>query len=264
MQKIFRRLRQKFYKWTERKVQLPIRNDVPTERLGTPYGGWIIPANFLNNNSICYLVGAGEDVSFDLALAARFNCPAHIFDPTPRAKAHVETLIANLKSGKKTACATAPDGFYPDNYPPAVAELLKLHPVGIWNNDETLRFFSPKDEAHVSHSIVNLQQTDHYIEVPVRRLATLMPELNHPHIDLLKIDIEGAEYQVLESLHRDQIFPGALCIEFDESYTNHFDAQYMDRIEGALKKLLDAGYHIVGKEGHCHNYTLIHQSYLPA
>jgi hypothetical protein len=262
MQKIFRLLRQKFYKWTERKMQLPLRNDVPTERLGTPYGGWIIPANLLNNNSVCYLVGAGEDVSFDLALAARFGCPAHIFDPTPRAQAHVELLIANLKSGQKTACATAPDGFYPA-CPPEVADLLLLHPVGIWDKDETLRFFSPKDEAHVSHSIVNLQQTDHYIEVPVRRLAGLMPELGHTRIDLLKIDIEGAEYQVLESLHKDSIFPGALCIEFDESYANHFDAKYMDRIENALQKLLAAGYHIIGKEAHCHNYTLIHQSYLP-
>ena len=36
-------------------------------RLGTRYGGWIIPKNnTLNENSIVYSGGVGEDISFDL------------------------------------------------------------------------------------------------------------------------------------------------------------------------------------------------------
>ena len=40
------------------------------ESLGTNYGGWYIPENILlNNNSIIYSAGVGEDISFDLLLS---------------------------------------------------------------------------------------------------------------------------------------------------------------------------------------------------
>lgn len=256
MRKIIRQVHRKFLKWTERKLNIPIENGVPVERIGTPYGGWIIPAGSIGPDSVCYLVGAGEDVSFDLGLAAQYGCTVDIFDPTPRAVAHVEGLIGNLKNGLRTACATSPGGFYPD-YPPALAERLRLHPVGIWNEDTSLRFFAPQNEAHVSHSLVNLQQSERYIEVPVRRLSGMMAELGHHKIDLLKLDIEGAEYQVIRSLLDEGLNIGALCIEFDESAANHLDTRYLQRIEESLRALLDAGYRVIAKEQGCHNYTLI-------
>ena len=44
-------------------------------RLGTAYGGWLIPADAgITSSSICYSAGAGEDISFDCALAERFHC----------------------------------------------------------------------------------------------------------------------------------------------------------------------------------------------
>jgi hypothetical protein len=37
------------------------------EKLGTNYGGWFIPKDCnLNENSIIYSVGVGEDISFDI------------------------------------------------------------------------------------------------------------------------------------------------------------------------------------------------------
>lgn len=257
MQTILRRIRQKFYKWTERKLNIPIDSSVPTERLGTPYGGWIIPKNILNADSVCYLVGAGEDVSFDLAVAAAFGCPVHIFDPTPRAVAHVELLKQNLAKSIPTPCATSPGGFY-SVYPPHIADLIHMHPIGIWNEDTQLRFFTPANEAYVSHSIVNLQQTENFIEVPVRRLDSMMRELGHQRINLLKIDIEGAEYQVIESIIQTKTAVDILCIEFDESSANHFDGKYLTRIEQALFSLISAGFTVIAKEANCHNYTLLH------
>lgn len=261
MQKMFGQVRRRLLKWTERNLKIPIVTDVPVERIGTPYGGWIIPQNRLNNNSVCYLVGAGEDISFDLGMAARYGCTVHIFDPTPRAIAHSEGLLRGLKQGIPVKCATSPSGFYP-LYPPELADLLQFHPFGIWNDDTVLRFFAPKNAAHVSHSLVNLQQSEQYIEVPVRRLSGLMQELGHNKIDLLKLDIEGAEYQVLQSLLDDDIEVGILCIEYDESAANHLDSKYLQRIESSLQSLLDAGFHVIAKEPNCHNYTLVHQSRL--
>lgn len=258
MRMMFRQARRRFLKWTERKLKIPIEPNVPVERIGTPYGGWIIPENWLQPDSVCYLVGAGEDISFDLGVAAKYGCPVHIFDPTPRAVAHVEGLVQNLKQGLATKCSTSPTGFYPE-YNPEVAGQLHFHAVGIWNEDTTLQFFAPQNESHVSHSLVNLQHSEHYIEVPVRRLSGLMRELGHSRIDLLKLDIEGAEYQVIQSLLEDKIEVGILCIEFDESAANHLDTKYLQRIEDSLKALLTAGFRVIAKESDCHNYTLVHQ-----
>jgi FkbM family methyltransferase len=262
MTALIRLLRSKWLKWTEQPVRLPIRTDIPTERLGSPYGGWIIPCNLLNNNSLCYLIGAGEDISFDLEVAQHYKCKVHIFDPTPRAIEHVECVKENILSGTAAACLTYPSGIYPV-YPAEVAARLDLHPFGIWQEDTTLSFFAPQNEAHVSHSLVNLQGSAQHIEVPVRRLKGVMQALGHTHIDLLKLDIEGAEYQVLESVLADGLMVGALCIEYDETANNHLDRHYMQRIEQSLRALQVAGYHIIAKEAHCHNYTLLHESRLP-
>ena len=255
MQTMFQQVRRRFLKWTERKLNIPVEPLVPVVRMGTPYGGWIVPENWLKPDSVCYLVGAGEDISFDLGVAAQSGCPVHIFDPTPRAVVHFEGLTANLKQGLPTPCSTSPTGFYPE-YAPELAQKLHFHPVGIWNEDTTLRFFAPQNEAHVSHSLVNLQHSDRFIEVPVRRLSGLMQEFGHRKIDLLKLDIEGAEYQAIQSLLEDRIEVDVLCIEFDESAANHLDTKYLQRIEESLKALLNAGFRVIAKEPDCHNYTL--------
>lgn len=47
-------------------IKIKTRDDL--QEIGTKYGGWVIPVNLLNENSICYCVGCGEDISFDLGL----------------------------------------------------------------------------------------------------------------------------------------------------------------------------------------------------
>lgn len=258
MQTIFKNIRRRYLKWTERKLDIPVEPLTGVERIGTPYGGWIIPENRLNADSVCYLAGAGEDISFDLGVAAKYGCSVHIFDPTPRAVAHFEDVMKNMGKGVAASCHTSPSGLYPV-YTPELAENLHFHSVGIWSEDTTLRFFAPQNDAHVSHSIVNLQHSDRFIEVPVRRLSGLMRDFGHTRLDLLKLDIEGAEYEVIRSLLDDKIEVDILCIEFDESAANHLDAKYLQRIEGSLKSLMAAGFRVVAREPDCHNYTLVHQ-----
>ncbi len=69
----------------------------PTTRLGSEYGGWNIPSNFLTSNSVCYLAGAGLDISFDLEVASQFKSEVHIFDPTPRAYEHYLELDKHVQ-----------------------------------------------------------------------------------------------------------------------------------------------------------------------
>lgn len=258
MQHLWRRARAKFLKWTERRIKVPVEPLVPTERLGTPYGGWIIPQNWFDERSICYLVGAGEDISFDLDLVKKYRCEAWIIDPTPRAEAHFQQWYHKAWIGEPMTCATSPTGFYPA-FPADLFEKITYAAIGLWHETTRLRFFSPQNDAHVSHSLVNLQRSEKFIEVLVKRLSELMRDFGHTRLDLLKLDIEGAEYQVIDSILEDGIEIDVLCIEYDETAANHLDSRYQHRIEASLHRLREAGYRIIAKEPDCHNYTLVHQ-----
>ena len=72
-----------------------------------------------------------------------------------------------------------------------------------------------------------------YTIVPVKRLQNFLIEKGYSinDIDVLKLDIEGAEMEVLQSLLDDSIYPKVLCIEFDY-YLKGLD------INGSLTKRL--------------------------
>jgi len=47
-----------------------------------------------------------------------------------------------------------------------------------------------------------------------------MQELGHSHIDILKMDIEGAEYDVIEDIRLSNIRPKQLLVEFHHRFPN--------------------------------------------
>jgi FkbM family methyltransferase len=200
------------------------------EKIGSDYGGWVVPTGLLDAGSVCYCAGCGEDISFDLGLVRRFGCEIFAFDPTPRAVLHVGQQAKGVARYHFTA-------------------------LGLWDGDDVLRFFAPKDPAHVSHSALNLQQTDDYFEARVSRLSSLMRERGHERLDLLKLDIEGAEYRVVDSMLEDELEVGILCVEFDEYY-NPLDSAYAARIRDSVARILDTGYALVHSEGNG-NYTFV-------
>jgi len=161
------------------------------EKIGSEYGGWIVPTGRITADWICYCGGVGEDITFDLGIIERFNCTVFAFDPTPRAIAHVAGYAANEPR-------------------------FNFRPVGLWSADTSLRFFAPRDPAHVSHSAVNLQGTDTWFEAEVRTVPSLMRDLGHDRIDLLKLDIEGAEHTVTRSLLAAGVRPTVFCLEIDQ------------------------------------------------
>jgi FkbM family methyltransferase len=197
----------------------------PIERLGSPYGGWKIPSSFLGPDSVAYCAGAGEDITFDVALIQRFGCEVYAIDPTPRAKAHV--------------ARTAP-----------ADKRFHFLDVGLWDRDEVIRFYAPADPAHVSHSALNLQRTSTFFEAPVKKLSTIMREHRHTKLNLLKLDIEGAEYRVLDSLIADDVHVDVICVEYDEALLP-LDADYLIRIRRSAYALMCHGYSLVAVEPAC-------------
>jgi FkbM family methyltransferase len=231
--------------------------DIKVQKLGSEYGGWYIPDKFLNDRSICYLAGAGTDISFDIAIIEKYGSIVYIFDPTPKAKKHVENLISNTRLNVPTRIGSTENSFY--LLKPADIDKIKFFDVGLWIEKGMIKFYKPRNPDHVSHSILNIQKTAEYIELPVERLRNVMNDLKHDTIDLLKIDIEGAEYKVIQSILEDQITVKVICIEFDE-ISNPVDDQGFQRIRKAILDLKNAGFKI----GHIDdnlNIMLVHRDY---
>ena len=55
-----------------------------TEYLGSIYGGWTICPDLINEKSIIYSFGVGEDITFDTSLMEKYKVNIFAFDPTPK------------------------------------------------------------------------------------------------------------------------------------------------------------------------------------
>jgi len=209
------------------------------EKLGSKYGGWHVPIDFLDVASVCYCVGAGEDISFDIELINRIGCSVYTFDPTPRASQHVKLLKENTSLNHKTFINRDIGEFYQCNA--NTLSQLHFYQFGLWDKQKVMRFYAPQNPSHVSHSLVNLQRTQEYFEAECRTLKDIMSELNHTGLSLLKLDVEGAEYRIIDSMLADDISPSILCLEFDEGHTPQ-DHKYFNRIIEVILKLKKAGY----------------------
>lgn len=188
------------------------------EKLGTNYGGWSIPINAnLNENSVIYSVGVGEDISFDLKLQSKYNCYIFLFDPTKKAINHYKECQNYYTSGKTFKFTGNIQNDYYSNIINANPNFDKFSyiDVGLWNTKSTLKFYKQSNKSHVSQSLIPDMFTTDYDIVQVDSLTNIMHNLNHTYIDLLKLDIEGAEITVLNNMLDEQIYPTYLCIEFD-------------------------------------------------
>ena len=90
---------------------------------------------------------------------------------------------------------------------------------GIADYDGEASFIPPENPEHVSHTLLERTETKNQaITVPVRKLSTIMKNLGHKSVDILKMDIEGAEYAVIDDLRDSSIKPKQLLIEFHHRF----------------------------------------------
>ena len=192
-----------------------VQRKLNSVHLGSSYGGYAVCTDRLDASSIVYSAGIGEDISFDLALIERVGCTVYGFDPTPRSIAwvHAQQL---------------PAGFV-------------LRPFGLADYDGVASFLPPDNAAHVSHTLMARDDDRRErVDLPVRRLTTLMRELGHERIDVLKMDIEGAEYAVIDDLVANNIRPRQLLLEFH----HQLPGIALGRSEAALDSLNHVGYRV--------------------
>jgi FkbM family methyltransferase len=173
--------------------------------LGNDYGGFYVCPEFLSSNSIIYSIGVGEDISFDRKIIERFGCEVYAFDPTP-------------KSIDWVAQQSLPENFH-------------FFPIGIGDKTGSATFFLPRNADHVSGSFVKQENVDdgRTVVVSLQSFADMTETLGHSRVDVLKMDIEGGEYDVLGSILQSAVRPGQIVVEFHDRF-----------FEGGKQKTIDA------------------------
>ena len=120
-----------------------------------------------------------------------------------------------------------------------------FHPWAVTAEDGSLKFYPrlKKDgtKSDVMFTMIPEEETkDDAIEVPAYSLSSISTRLGHDRIDVLKMDIEGAEYEVLEGLLNSQILPKQLLVEFH----HRFVEDGLQRTYDIIDRLRNAGYRI--------------------
>jgi FkbM family methyltransferase len=195
-------------------IYLNRQHRCPKLSLGHGYNAWTVQPHLLNSESIVYSIGVGLDISFDLELINKFHTPVYAYDPTPKSVNWIKN----------------------QELPPK----FHFYELGVADYDGTATFTLPENPGFVSGRIKNETKDTKKIKVEVRRLQTLMNSNHHSYIDLLKMDIEGAEYAVINDIINSDLKIKQLLVEFH----HRFDDIGIALTKDTVRKLNDAGYMI--------------------
>jgi len=189
----------------------------PKSWYGSSYGGFYINPELLKSSAIVYSFGIGKDISFDLACIRKHDCEVFGFDPTPKS-------IQWIKAQK-------------------IHTNFHFHEVGLSAGQSGKAIFYIPESVHgTSGSLLKSDELNIVkpIEVIMKSFEDITVELGHKHIDVLKMDIEGSEYEVLENVLKSQVTIDQILVEFHD---RQFDQQTY-RSTVIVEKMLQAGYGI--------------------
>jgi FkbM family methyltransferase len=123
-------------------------------------------------------------------------------------------------------------------------------PYGLWSEDTTMRFYAPARESDASFSIDNIQGTTDYFEGDCRTVESIMAMCGHTRLDLIKLDIEGAEGPVVDAMLASEIRPTVIAVEFDLP-------EFPWKTRARIRRICDAGYDVASVEDR--NYVFVHR-----
>ena len=219
---IFRSALTKLKMWIYNPDVLVENVEIRPISLGNQYGGKRFFDFHELSDAVIISCGLGEDASFDVEFASRYGAKVIILDPTPRAIRHYEDILDRVSMSAETRGhdlgahdVTAYD------LTKVTSHQLVLEKFALWTRPEILKFFAPKNPKHVSYSITNYQndyQIDsnfEHIEVDAVTLESIILKYDIHQLHLLKLDIEGAEIDVLKDMLEKRIYPTQIAVEFD-------------------------------------------------
>ena len=190
-------------------LELPIRPQVQISKewIGSDYGGFYLHTDSLDRNSIIYSFGIGTDISFDKALIDVYNCSVYGFDPTPKSISWIRNQ-GKIKN-------------------------FNFFEYGIDTKTGNKFFFLPKNEDHVSGSLISHGNVSGVskIEVSMKKFDDIIASLQHNRIDILKMDIEGTEFDILPDILASNIHIDQFAIEFHQRFVKEGKRKVMEMIQ---------------------------------
>jgi FkbM family methyltransferase len=208
------------------------------ERLGTKYGGWWIMSSAIRKNPLLIDCGLGNDISFTTAFLQQFGGRAIGIDPNPAA---IEYCTQHSPPG------------------------MEIRPEAFWTKaGDTLTFHLPRPVSQlpkgadgVSGSLIasHTYAGDSALQVRTTSLDEILQAAHLTECDVLKLDIEGAEYEVLNDLCATGKVRMArqLLIEFHHHCTSHTLQDTLD----AVAKVQSCGFNLCHTEDR--NYIFLRQ-----
>lgn len=185
--------------------------------------GWKVDTICLKNKKslVVYGVGAGEDISWDVGLVDRFNATVLIFDPTTKSLNYTKPILER----------------YARSHPHQLSHTAE----GMSDEKGILTFAMPANPDHVSMRMSDLATEDmtKKVTLPVNTLRNWMAQNQHEYLDILKIDIEGSEYAVLEALIAADDLPFTqLLVEYHDRFLDDKSRRHSQ----LLRSLKEAGF----------------------
>lgn len=200
------------------------------ERLGSKYGGWWLYAPAVGKDPLLIDCGLGRDISFPIAFLERFGGRVVGIDPNPDA---LEYCRRHCPRG------------------------MEVQPAAFWTQaGESVTFYLPRPAAAlpkgadgVSGSLLasHPYASERSVTVSTTSLAEVLARAGREECDALKLDIEGAEYEVLAALCKSGEIRRAVqvLVEFHHGHVERSAQETRD----AIAQVESCGFSLCHTEG---------------
>lgn len=206
--------RERFRRWIGQRRGTEPRSRVQIRCQRAVHGRWHVCPEAIREGDVVYSFGMGQDMEFERAMAGEYGARVFLFDASPRSVEWVR------------------EEPLPEN--------IRFNAVGVAGFDGTATFWEREEEG-ASPSILGPDgRTAEAFGARVLRLPSLMRSVGHRRMDLIKLDVEGAEYDVLQDLLKMDLDVRQLLVEFH----HRFNGVGIARTQEALRLLDRQGYRI--------------------
>lgn len=173
----------------------------------------------MSQDSIVFDLG-GYEGRFANKIYQKYGSNIYIFEPM---KKYYDILTNNFSQNEK----------------------VKIFDFGCSDKNETIKIYHSDDASSV------YKVTGSYEEIKVRKLSDFIEENNIQKVDLLKINIEGSEFEVLNDLIENDLL----------SVFENIQVQFHIFVEGAVEKRESIRNHLMRNHTETYSYEFVWENW---
>ena len=229
-------------------------------RIGSKYGGWFICQCEAHLPEVGYFIsaGVGEDISFDIELLRKTKFMAILIDPTEKSAQHMNQYLTsshrkNITSYNSTGKQEIAN-YYGEK---SLKERILFVNKALWTTDQGVNLFPPINSEHVSFRITS-QKGDNKLAINFKSITipgvkdilhnTRIKKKDSLECHILKMDIEGSEFEVLKSIKKSNCNYKQILVEFDFLRSSIYIIQ-LYRLIFIVRKITNLGYRLAHIQG---------------